>query len=386
MIQRLIQLPKKHSFFLFGPRQTGKSTLLKTLFSEQQTMYYDLLKSEEYLRLSAHPQLFREEVLARPASKSRVIIDEIQRVPLLLNEVHWLMEQPRAPVFLLTGSSARKLKRGHANLLGGRALTMQLFPLVQAELTDLFSLHKALEVGTLPKIYLEPERDVANALLQAYVDTYLKEEIQLEAQVRNLNPFIQFLTLAAHENGNSIHFSNISRETGVSYQTVKSYYQILEDTLLGFFLLSYKRALRKRLNQHPKFYFFDRGIVRALTKTLTVPLEPKTDAFGRAFEHFMILEIMRTIQYEKLDYRMSYYRTEHGAEVDLILETPRGGIKAIEIKSTDSVQGVHLSGLRSFATIAPHAELCCASLAPHRRKIGNIDILPWQDVLEWIKR
>lgn len=385
MINRKVQLPQQHSFFLFGPRQTGKSTLLKQLFPAPQTLYYDLLKTEEYLRLSAHPELFREEVLTRQIGITHVIVDEIQRVPSLLNEIHWLMETANSPIFILTGSSARKLKRGHANLLGGRALTMQLFPLLQVELGEKFSLYKALELGTLPKIYLEADRQIANALLQSYVDTYLREEIQLEAQVRNLNPFIQFLILAAHDNGNSINFTNIARETSVSYQTVKSYYQILEDTLLGFFLLPYRKSLRKRLSQHPKFYFFDRGIVRALTKTLTVPLEPKTDTFGRAFEHFILVEIMRTIQYEKLDYTMSYYRTEHGTEVDLILETPQGKIKAIEIKSTNVIQSVHLGGLRSFKAMTPQAELACVCLAPHRREIGDINVLPWQEVLTWIK-
>ncbi len=386
MIKRLIRLPHNYSFFLFGPRQTGKSTLLKELFSAKQVLYYDLLKTEEYFRLSSHPELFREEVLTRQAAIRYVIIDEVQRVPMLLNEVHWLMEQVRAPIFILTGSSARKLKRGQANLLGGRALTMQLFPLLQAELGKLFSLQKTLEIGTLPKIYLEADRQIASRLLQSYVETYLKEEIQLEAQVRNLSPFMQFLTLAAHDNGNTINFTNISRETGVSYQTVKSYYQILEDTLLGWFLLPYKKSRRKRLSQHPKFYFFDRGIVRALTKTVTVPLEPKTDAYGRAFEHFIVLEIMRTIQYEKLDYTVSYYRTEHGAEVDLILETPRGDIKAIEVKSSNSIQSVHLRGLQSFQEFMPRAQLACVSLAPHQRRHGSITILPWQEVLEWIRK
>ncbi|MFA5994971.1 MAG: DUF4143 domain-containing protein [Patescibacteria group bacterium] len=385
MITRVIQLPLKNSFFLFGPRQTGKSTLLKKVLSRQHTLYYDLLKTEEYLRLSTHPELFREEVLTRHSSITHVVIDEVQRIPALLNEAHFILEQPKAPVIILTGSSARKLKRGQANLLGGRALTLQLFPLLGMELGEQFSLQKALEIGTLPKIYTEPDREIANALLRSYVETYLKEEIQLEAQVRNLNPFIQFLTLAAHDNGNSIHFTNIARETGVSYQTVKAYYQILEDTLIGFFLLAYKKSVRKRLSQHPKFYFFDRGIVRALTKTLTVSLERQTDDFGRAFEHFIILEIMRTIQYQRLDYTMSYYRTEHGAEVDLILETPRGAIKAIEIKSTDRIQSVHLHGLHSFKEIVSKAKLACVCLTPQRRQVGDVTVLPWSEVFAWIK-
>ncbi len=384
MIKRLIDLPQKQSFFFFGPRQTGKSTLLKQTFPADQTLYYDLLKTEEYLRLLAHPQLFREEVLTRADKNRHVIVDEIQRVPNLLNEIHWLMEQPKAPQFIMTGSSARKLKRGQANLLGGRAVTEHLSPLIKGELGELFSLQKVLEIGSLPKIYLEQDRLMANGLLQSYVETYLKEEIQLEAQIRNLNPFIQFLNLAAHDNGAMIHFTNIARETGVSYQTIKSYYQILEDTLLGSFLLPYRKSIRKRLSQHPKFYFFDTGVVRALTKTLTVPIEPKTEAFGRAFEHFVILEIMRLIQYQKLEYTLSYYRTEHGAEVDLIIETPSGLIKALEIKSSDVIQSVHLRGLNSFVELRPNAKLGCACLAPQPRRVGKVLVMPWQQAIEWV--
>ena len=197
MLNRLLPLSLKHSFFLFGPRQTGKSTLLRSLLPPEKTMYYDLLKTEEYLRLSANPHLFREEVLARDKPITYVVVDEIQRIPNLLNEIHFILEGNQPPYFCLSGSSARKLKRAHANLLAGRAWTYHLFPLTHFELGERFSLDKALNWGTLPSVYLsEPEEP--RQTLRAYVETYLKEEIEQEALVRNLGGFVRFLTLAGH--------------------------------------------------------------------------------------------------------------------------------------------------------------------------------------------
>lgn len=386
MIKRQIQLPKDKSFFLFGPRQTGKSTLLYSLFPKETTYYYDLLKTEEFTRLSAHPELFREEVISRSSKITHIFIDEIQRVPALLNEVHYIMETANPPCFVLSGSSARKLKRAKANLLAGRALSYRLHPLTTEELANRFSLTKALQIGSLPSIYLEETNSGAQARLRAYVSTYLKEEIELEAQLRNIGAFIHFLSIAASENGNVINFSNIARETGTSYQTVKAYFQILEDTLIGQFLFPYNKSLRKRLSKHPKFIFFDTGIVRALTKKLTAPLEPKTPDYGHVFEHFVILEILRQSDYQNLDFNFSYYRTEDGAEVDLIIETPKGKTFAIEIKATDMIDSSHLRGLKSFAEVCPKAILCCASTSPKRRQAGKVTILPWEEIFDWLKQ
>jgi len=384
MIARIIQLPPKHSFFLFGPRQTGKSTLLNAVFPSSQVLYYDLLKSEEFVRLSSHPYLFREEVMARASHRTHVIVDEVQRLPDLLNEVHFIMEKPKAPFFCLSGSSARKLKRTHANLLAGRAWTYHLYPLTHKELGSRFSLHKALHMGTLPGVYLDEDPESARRTLRAYVDTYLKEEIEAEALTRNLGGFLRFLILASDSNGQIINYSTIARECGVSYQTVKGYFQILEDTLVGFFLQPYARSIRKRLIQHPKFYFFDTGVLRALQKTTSVELQPKTYEYGRAFEHFMILEIMRLASYRELDYRFSFYRTSNQAEVDLIIETPRKEIFAIEIKTSDQPETEALGGLLSFQETCPKAILFCVCLAAHRRKVKNITILPWQEVFQEI--
>jgi len=373
-------LPLDAHFFLFGARQTGKSTLLHSFFQKETIYYYDLLKTEEFTRLAAHPELLREEVLSRPAHITHIVIDEVQRIPELLNEIHLLIESANAPYFALSGSSARKLKRSKANLLAGRALSYHLYPLTIEELGQNFSLTKALQYGTLPSVYLEESVQNAQDRLRAYVEVYLKEEIELEAQSRRIGLFIHFLTIAAGENGNALNFSNIARETGTSYQTVKSYFQILEDTLIGKFLFPYQKAARKRLSKHPKFYFFDTGIVRALTKKITVPLEPKTIEFGRAFEHFILLDIMRQAEYRKLDYNFSYYRTEGGSEVDLIIETPKGETFAVEIKSTDTIDSTHLRGLKSFKEICPSAKLCCVSTSPRVINIGEITILPWQEM------
>lgn len=383
MIKRTIQLSRKHSFFIFGPRQTGKSTLLRSTFPDGNVLYYDLLKSEEYLRLTARPGLFREEVAAREKKITHVIVDEIQRVPALLNEIHHLLENASGAVhFCLSGSSARKLKRSHANLLAGRAWTYHLFPLTHRELGEKFSLEKALNLGTLPSVYLTENAQDARHTLRAYVETYLKEEVEAEAVTRSLGGFLRFLALAADENGNVVNFSTIARECGVSYKTVQGYFQILEDTLTGFFLFPYARSVRKRLIRHPKFYFFDTGVVRAMRKTVAVELQPKTFEYGRAFEHFVILEIMHLASYQNLDYSFSFYGSSNQAEVDLIVETPKKEVFAVEIKSSASPESEALKGLKSFKEICPKAVLYCASLSPRKRVVRDITVLPWRDIFE----
>lgn len=379
-MQRSIKLPKDKSFFLFGPRQTGKTWLLNTQFSKETTIFYDLLKSEQYLRLLEHPDLFREEVSAKPQKITHVVIDEVQRVPQLLNEVQYLMGgMTNPPKFILTGSSARKLKRGQANLLAGRALTYHLFPLTAGELGNNFSLLKTLSFGTLPPVYLDESEENANNILRAYVETYLKEEIELEAQIRGIDKFARFLSIAGQENGKVLNYSNIARETGTTYHTVQSYFQVLEDTLIGNFLFPYLKSARKRVAKRPKFYFFDLGVVRALTKRLAAPILPHTPEFGHAFEHFAVLEIFREAGNRGRDYGFYYYRTEGGAEVDLIVEKNPEEILAIEIKSRDRIDKPDLNGLFSFSEVCPQAKLYCICLAPRKRNMGDITILPWQE-------
>ncbi len=384
MVDRILRLPENHSFFLFGPRQTGKSTLLKAILDPQTTMFYDLLRSEEYLRLTKNPSLFREEVLSRDQKITHIVVDEVQRVPELLNEIHLILEGPHSPYFCLSGSSARKLKRSHANLLAGRAWTYHLYPLTHWELGERFSLERALNFGTLPSVYLSQEDAGARKTLTSYAEVYLKEEIQAEAIVRNLGGFLRFLTLAADENGNVMNYSNIARETATSYKTVKEYFQVLEDTLIGFTLLPYAKALRKRLIKHPKFYFFDTGIHRALNKRISVPLERKTTEYGRAFEHFLVTEILRLADYLESDYEFSFYQSSNQAEVDLIVETPQKMTYAIEIKATESPDLGSLKGLESFSEICKNAVLCCACLAPRKRIVKGISILPWEEIFSVI--
>lgn len=390
MFHRLINLPKEKSFFLFGPRLTGKSTLLRASFSTPDTLYVDLLEMSAFQKYVAEPQALKRELAAAPQCR-RVILDEIQRAPNLLNDIHALMESPdfRRVQFIMSGSSARKLKRSKANLLGGRAWSFELFPLVREELSADFNLEKALRWGTLPKIYAarpgEAEED-----LRAYVDTYLAEEVKAEALTRNLGAFVRFLPLAASENGRLINFSSLSREIGVHYQTIQEYFQILEDTLLGFWLEPYGKSQRKRMTRHPKFYFFDTGVVRALRKTLRAELAPRTPEFGELFESFIINEARRLDSYRRRDCSFSFYRAESGAEVDLIARHPNGSVSAIEIKATARPSSALCGGLLSFARICPSARLTLACLIdrPQVFHLGShtVRALPWPDCLDELAR
>lgn len=384
-LDRLIRLSPKHSLFLFGPRQVGKSTLIKSSFRKESLLTYNLLIPEELRRLTLNPGRFREEVLSRSKSITHVFIDEIQKLPSLLDEVHYLLEESsNPPCFILTGSSARKLKQNNANMLGGRAFNYSLsslthFEIINALGQEAFSLYKILELGSLPAVYLS-DRDTAIHLLRSYVNIYLNEEIKLEALVRNLEAFSQFLHLSAEINGQIINYSNLSRDIGVSSITVKEYYQILEDTLLGFHLRPFTRDVRKQIAKHPKFYFFDTGVVRALNDKLSQELHSQTQAFGDAFEHFIIKEFVDISKALAQDFRFSFYRTENNAEVDLIIECPDNTVYAVEIKSSASPQLKDLRGLKSFAEICPEAILCCASTAPKVYKLADVVVYPWQEL------
>jgi len=398
-IDRILKLPLKHSFFLFGPRQVGKTTLIKNSCGLDSCLIYDLLIPEELRRLKMNPGRFRDEIIYRDSKYTHVFIDEVQKLPEILDEIHYLLENmKKPPAFILSGSSARKLKRSNANMLGGRAFSFSLFGLTHLELmpSSKFSLYRSLEFGSLPAIYLlsmggdenaevgvrEQSQDAILAL-RSYVNTYIKEEIQMEALVRNLDTFTEFLKLAADENTNVLNYSNIASDIRVSSATVKEYYQILEDTLLGFYLRPYSSRLRKKLSKHPKFYFFDTGVARALQQKLSLELTPKTKEFGKAFEHFIIKEFIYTANYLNPDYKFSYYRTENNAEVDLIIEAPTGKVFAVEVKASDTPKNSELKGLKSFKTLVPKASLICASLAEKRYKLDeDIWVYPWQEVFD----
>ena len=370
-----LALSSKHSCFLWGPRQTGKSTLLKTLFPQNKR--YDLLLSTEYRRLVLNPSLLREECLAGlqsgDAPASLVIIDEVQKVPELLDEVHWLIEN-HGLLFILCGSSARKLKRGGANLLGGRAVSYQLYPLVFPEIPG-FSLERAANFGRLPPIY---PSDSPDELLRSYVGDYLQEEIAAEALTRNIPAFSRFLEVAALSNGELINYSNIASECGVSPPTVKEYYQILVDTLVGFYLPAFSKRAKRRLIRTPKFYLFDPGVAAHLTRR--GPVHPRSELFGKAFEHLIITEIRAHSAYSRRHYPLAYWRTASGYEVDLVLGDRE---IAVEIKSTAMVRNRHLKGIRAFMDESPPRRAMVVSLDPNpRRTEDEIEITPWRRFLE----
>ncbi|MBT6843669.1 MAG: ATP-binding protein [Candidatus Melainabacteria bacterium] len=388
-ITRLLPLPAKSSFFLFGPRQVGKSTLIKALFPKTKALYFNLLDRELITSLRRSLKNFREAIIARDKDQvTHVIVDEIQKLPELLDEVHFIMEEMnRPPFFILSGSSARKLKQSGVNMLGGRALSLRLGALSHKEIEameefkdDNFPLVKILKYGTLPDIFTEFDQDLVKLKLKSYYDTYIKEEIRIEALVRNLDAFSIFLEMAAEDNGNLINYSNLAQDTGVSHVTIKEYYQILIDTLMGFYLRPYTKSKRKRLVKSPKFYFFDTGVVRTIQGSLSLDLDYGTDEFGRCFEHFLIREIILLSSYANKDYSFYFYRTEAGAEVDLIVEKPNEEILAIEIKSNSNPKLKNLRGLKSFQSINPQAKLYCVSLAKHRREESGILILPWREI------
>jgi len=365
---------EKESCFLWGPRQTGKSTLLKTLFPNAK--YYDLLLADLYRSFVTYPERLRQECEASGLNgsnqKQPIIIDEVQKIPGLLDEVHWLIEN-RGLRFILCGSSPRKLKRSHANLLGGRAVRYELMPLTSPEIPD-FSLPKALNYGLLPRHYMSAQ---PGKLLEAYVGDYLQEEIAVEAVTRNIPAFSRFLEVAALANGEMINFLNIASDCGVSAHTVKGYFQILEDTLIGRFLPAFRRRVKRRLIQAPRFFFFDTGIVSWLARR--GPVQPGSELFGRAFEHFLVMEVFAWAAYSGRNPGISYWRTASQLEVDLVLGD---GQVAVEIKSTAAATDHHLRGLRAFRQ--EHEARCfLVSMDPRPRLTADgIHILPWRDFLD----
>jgi len=388
--KRLISLPLDYSFFLFGPRQVGKSTILNRRFCKDETLFFDLLDLNEVRKLEIDPGIFFRTIESRDCKIKYVIVDEVQKLPWILDEVHRVMESSKnPPYFILTGSSARKLKKNQANLLAGRAIEKQLFPFIYEELKSsdikVFNLDDVLQYGSLPKVYLASSNDLKYEILRAYTNTYMKEEIKEESLVRNLGAFNQFLLLAAEENGNTLNYSSIAQDIGVDMKTIKEYYQILIDTLMGFLLMPIKKSVRQQISKSPKFYFFDNGVQRALCEKLKCPLLKATKEFGRVFEHWLIKEIVYKSNYYRRDYKFSFYRVDDDIEVDLIIEKPNGEILAIEIKANDNPTLEKLKGLKSFAKVFPEARLICACLAQYPLKLDRgIEVLPWKDLLEQI--
>ncbi|MCK9457659.1 MAG: AAA family ATPase, partial [Candidatus Riflebacteria bacterium] len=287
------------SFFLWGARQTGKSTLLKKLYPG--SLWFDLLLNDVFERFQRNPSQVREIIIASQP-KEPVVIDEIQKIPALLDEIHWLIENTQTR-FILCGSSPRKIIRSQANLLGGRALRYELFPLVSAEIPD-FDLLRALNNGLLPRHYLS---DNPKKMISAYIGNYLQDEILAEARIRNISGFSRFLEVAAFSNGEMVNYTNIASECGVSAPTIKEYFQILADTLTGNFLPSFQKRPKRRVILAPKFYFFDVGIVNFLLKRGQI--EQGSEMYGNAFEHFIYQEMVAHSQYSGIQYPLYYWRT-----------------------------------------------------------------------------
>ena len=370
MLERILKLDeaKDESLFLWGSRQTGKSTLLKMLFPDARV--YDLLKSDVRMALQLRPSQLREECELLDDGEL-IIIDEVQKVPALLDEVHWLIENKKQR-FILSGSSARKLRRSGANLLGGRALRQTLFPLVSAEIPD-FDLNRALNHGMLPHHYLMENPDMR---IQAYIGDYLQQEIAEEAIVRRLDAFTRFLQVLS--NSEIVNYTNIAQDCGVSSKTIKEYFSILEETMLGFFLPSYTKVVKRRVIQSPKFYYFDVAIPNHLLHR--VPLQQGTDVYGHALEHLVIQELRAFMSYRHPLKSLSYWHTQDNRyEVDAILGNAE---VAIEVKSSKNVSSRDTKGLKAFSEEYPEAKLFLLSLEERPRKLNGIEIWPVEQFLK----
>ena len=361
------------TFFLWGPRQAGKSTLLRQHYA--RGLWIDLLKSDQFRRYATRPELLRLELEATPDPGRQIVIDEVQKVPALLDEVHWLMEN-RGFRFALCGSSARKVRRGAANLLGGRAVRYELRGVTAGELRDHFDLDRLLNHGYLPRVY---QADRPRRLLDAYIADYLKEEVAAEGLVRNLPAFSGFLDAAALSDTDPVNFSNIARECGVSSNAVKNYFGILEDTLLGRWLPAYRKRRKRRLIRAPKFYFSDVGVVNRLARRGRV--DRGSELYGKAFENWVHHEIAAWIAYTEFDGELTHWRLPSGIEVDFVLGDM---VLAVEAKASAVIGRHHLKGLRSLAEEhSPARRVIVCLEARGRRTVDGIDVLP---AAEFVRR
>ncbi|ABS78504.1 ATPase [Coxiella burnetii] len=361
----------KESFFLFGPRGTGKSTWLMTNFP--QALLIDLLQPDVVRRYSAYPERLEETVLG--SQQKQIIIDEIQHVPELLNVVHRLIEQKRGWQFILTGSSARKLRRTGVNLLAGRAIVRHLHPFMAAELGSNFDLTTALQSGLLPVV---TQSEHSKEVLKTYISLYLKEEVQAESLVRNIGHFARFLEIASFSHASILNISNIARETQVSRPLVENYLSVLEDLLLSFTLPVFTKRAKRETIKHPKFYYFDAGVFQNLRKQ--GPLDRGEGISGLALEGLVAQHLRAWNDYQASNYDLYYWRTRFGVEVDFILYGPKG-FWAIEVKNNHQVFSKDLTGLRAFCKDYPEATPLLLYRGKERFKKNNILCLPVNEFL-----
>lgn len=378
MVKRSLKPLISDSFFIFGARGTGKSTfILEQFLAKQSCLKIDLLDSDLEEKYAADPKLLERELAAIAKRPEWVFIDEIQKIPKLLDHVHRLIESKKQK-FILTGSSSRKLKRTGANLLAGRAFVNHLFPLTHAELKDSWNLQRALESGTLPKAYFSESEEQRRAFLKSYVQTYIKEEIRVEQLVRDLDPFRGFLEVAAQMNGKVLNYSKIAKEVGASDKTIHTYFEILQDTYIGFYLPAFHRSVRKSQAEHPKFYLFDLGVKRQLDRTIESKLVPSTVAYGEAFEHLVILDLIRLAHYQNKDWTFSFFRTKEGNEIDLIISPNRREEILVEIKSSSRVDESEIRFLSRLSEDFRCKAIYYLSQDPTPQRIGNVRCVPWE--------
>lgn len=388
MVRRLFSPPKQQSYFLFGPRGTGKTTLLENHYAllpspTPEILYIDLLdpdQEEVYLR---RPNTLKDILNEKAGQLSTVIIDEVQKVPKLLDVVHYLIEKHKKIQFILTGSSARKLKHGGANLLAGRAASFNLHPFTFLELPDFKNEVELLSWGSLPKIFEFTTTTEKQRFLKSYVQTYLKQEIQLEQLVKNIISFREFLDFSAQANGDIINYANIANKSGVDEKTISRYFEILIDTLVGFFLEPFSESIRQKQSQKPKFYLFDVGIARQMNHTLSADVVTGSSEYGKLFEQLIVCECFRLNDYKEKDYKFSYLRTADGAEIDLIVNKTKTQKVLIEIKSTNRVTADDYKHLLSLGQDIKHTEkwvLCTEQTS--RKTTEGVRILPWREGLK----
>lgn len=373
MIPRFYQLSSEleSSVFLFGARQTGKSIFLGMQFPN--AVYIDLLDAKMRRRFRAKPELLYE-MLQDKQESSIVVIDEIPLVPELLNEVHRLIQQKNLR-FVLCGSSARKLKRKGHDTLGGRALPCYFYPFVSAEIAHL-DLDKALLYGMLPPHYLAKN---PGRLLDGYIDVYLREEIKEESLVRNLDAFERFMEVAATCDGEIVNYENIASDCQVSAKTVKEYFGILSDTLIGYTIPAYTKVVKRKVVQAPKFYYFDVGVYNHLLNRTS--LAPGTSEYGHCFEHFVIQELVAYIGYTHNRKKLTYWHTYNGKEVDAVIGEAEIGI---EIKSTEEVQNKHMSNFKEYLEEFPNSRSIVVSRDPITRRVGNVEVIYIFDFLRML--